>query len=98
MAKAKAKKSKNKTKIKIKKSKVRKPSKSLSKVLHVDRLDKVLLKMAARPYQKILKQIETGKKKLDEDRRMALELGSRILERAKRVRDNLMNVPKSPRR
>ena len=64
--------------------------KRVRKVLSTDAIDKVLLKMAAKPYDKILKQIESGKKRLDQERRTALDLGTKILDKAKKVRDSLM--------
>lgn len=87
-------KSKGKTKLaakplpKVKKSATR-------RAVQVEALDRVLLKMAAQPYDKILKQIEVGKKKLDEERRLALQVGNRILTKAKEVRDSLIRVSRS---
>ena len=57
----------------------------------IDVLDQLLLNLAAKPYDKILKQIESGRKRLDEERRIALEVGSRILSKAKKVRDSLIS-------
>jgi hypothetical protein len=53
-------------------------------------LDQVILDLAAGPYNQILKQIEKSKKKLDQESRVALLLGSRILEKARDVRDQLV--------
>jgi len=62
-----------------------------------DVIDQVLLRLAARPYGKIMKQIEAGRKRLDSERRMALELGSRILSKAKEVRDSLIQRTRAAR-
>ncbi len=62
----------------------------MSAKVRADLVDQVLLKLANPPYLKILKQIENGKKRLNEERRLALELGSRILNKAKEVRDTLI--------
>ncbi len=64
-------------------------------MLQIDSLDQILLNMAAKPYDQILKRIEASKKRLNEERRLALKLGTRILNKAKRVRDSLMNPAKS---
>lgn len=61
-----------------------------SKVSKVDALDQLLLKMTAKPYNQILKQIKIGKRKLSDERKLALQIGTRILEKAKEVRDSLM--------
>lgn len=66
----------------------------IRKVVQIDALDQVLLNMTAKPYDKILKQIEVGKKRLDEERRLALQLGIRILNKAKKVRDSLIHSAK----
>lgn len=91
---AKATRTKKNTSKKIKKSVA---SKRVRKVLQVDVLDKILLEMAKKPYSKIIGQIELGKKRLNEERRLALQLGTRILSKAKKVRDSLMNSAKSSR-
>ncbi len=70
--------------------KVIKAKPTLKKVTKMDALDQLLLKMTAKPYNKFLKQIKIGKKKLSDERKLALQLGTRILEKAKEVRDSLM--------
>jgi len=60
-------------------------------------IDQVLLRLAARPYNKIMKQIESGRKRLNDERRIALELGTRILEKAKEVRDSLIQRTRATR-
>ena len=54
-------------------------------------LDDLILDLASVPYTKILKQIEVGKKRINEERRVALLLGNRILDRAKEVRDQIVS-------
>lgn len=63
-----------------------------------DILDKILLAMRQRPYSKLLTQIEVGKKRLSEERKLALELGLRVLSKAREVRDSIMSSSKSTRR
>jgi hypothetical protein len=65
--------------------------------LRAEVIDQVILSLAARPYSKIMKQIEIGKKRLNDERRMALELGSRILSKAKEVRDSLIQRTRAAR-
>jgi hypothetical protein len=72
-------------------SRVAKLNKRVRKLVHVEALDQILLAMAAKPYDQILKKIELGKKRLNEERRIALQLGTRILNRAKKVRDSLIS-------
>jgi hypothetical protein len=89
---------KPKTKKKSAAKRIKKTAKKrLSRVLQMDAVDRLLLKMAAKPYAKILDQIESGKKRLDEERQVAYQLGSRILTKAKSVRDSLIGVAKSRR-
>lgn len=67
------------------------------KVEQTDSLDRILLRLSAKPYNEMLKKIESGKKRLDQERRVALELGSRILLKAQKVRDSIMSSTKKPR-
>lgn len=76
---------------KVVKAKVAKARKLQNKVVRMDALDQLLLKITAKPYNKILKQIKLGKQKLSDERKLALQLGSRILKKAKEVRDSLMS-------
>lgn len=92
----KANKGKNAKRLRIK-TKAKGAKRRQRRVLRVDALDQILLRMAAKPYEKILKKIEVGKKRISDERRMALLLGSRILNKAKKVRDSLIRASK-PRR
>jgi len=67
----------------------------IKKVVQIDALDQILLNMAQKPYDKILKQIEMGKQRINEERRLALKLGMRILNKAKKVRDSLISPSKN---
>ncbi|OFZ18644.1 MAG: hypothetical protein A2Z20_04730 [Bdellovibrionales bacterium RBG_16_40_8] len=68
---------------------------SIRKVVRIDALDRVLLSMAAKPYDKILQKIKLGKKRLNDERGLALQIGNRILDKAKKVRDSLINTNKN---
>jgi hypothetical protein len=89
-------KAKTKAKTKIlaaksaKKKSSKKPSQTQLVVAKLEALDKILLKLAPGPYTQVLKQIETGKRRIGEERKLALEIGARILEKAKEVRDSLI--------
>ncbi len=54
-----------------------------------EKLDKMLLKLAPGPYTQILKQIQTSKRRINEERQLALQLGERILAKAKEVRASI---------
>ncbi len=71
----------------MKKKVARSFSKKIQDSMH---LDQMILDLAAGPYKQILKQIEKSKIKLDQESRVALLLGSRILEKARLVRDQLV--------
>lgn len=63
-----------------------------------EKLDKILLKLAPGPYNQVLKQIQSGKRRIDEERQLALQLGGRILEKVKEVRSSLPLARKRPPR
>jgi hypothetical protein len=92
-------KGKNKTRSKLKSASksVSKSVKSMTKILKIEAIDQKLLQMASSKYNKILSQIESGKKRINDERRIALQIGSRILSKAKQVRDSLMTSPKTRR-
>ena len=76
------------------KTKVKKRSAKISVLTaqakkRTEKLDQMLLKLAPGPYGKILKQIQSSKRRIDEERRLALQLGDRILKKVKEVRDSL---------
>lgn len=73
-------------------------SKKMMSYSKMDSLDQLLLKVTATPYNKILAQIKIGKKKLSDERKLALRLGTRILAKAKEVRDSLMSSSSKNRR
>lgn len=53
-------------------------------------VDRSLLEIAADQYSKLLRQLARQRKRLDKDRQTALEVGERILERAKEVSASLV--------
>jgi hypothetical protein len=53
-------------------------------------LDRSLLQIAADQYSRLLQEVERRRKRLDKDRKAALEMGERILERAKAVSASLV--------
>lgn len=53
-------------------------------------VDRSLLEIAADQYSKLLRQLARQRKRLDKDRQTALEVGERILERAKAVSASLV--------
>lgn len=53
-------------------------------------IDQILLKLVPHPYSKLLKSIKSGRKRMSEESQLAYELGSRILNKAKDVRDTLI--------
>lgn len=59
-----------------------------AKALQLDNLDKLLLKLT--PYEKVRANLKLGQKRLEEERRFALQLGSQILDKAKDVRAQLV--------
>ena len=67
----------------------------IRRVVKIEALDQVLLGMAANRYEKILQQIQLGKKRFNDDRKLALQIGNRILDKAKKVRDSLMGPNKN---
>ncbi|MCB0349658.1 MAG: hypothetical protein KDD38_00650 [Bdellovibrionales bacterium] len=66
------------------------------KITRIEALDQMLLKLAAKPYDKIIKQIKSSRKRLNEERRLALQVGGQILNKAKKVRDSLISTSKKP--
>jgi hypothetical protein len=95
-----AKSSKNKTG--DKKSRTSKSTKKKSVIVKIEMIDKLLLKLGKNPYANLISTIEKGtregKKRLNAERRLALKLGQRILLKAKKVRDSLMESAKSSRK
>jgi hypothetical protein len=59
-----------------------------AKTLQLENLDKLLLKLT--PYEKVRANLKRGQKRLEEERRFALQLGSQILDKAKDVREQLV--------
>jgi hypothetical protein len=59
-----------------------------AKALQLESLDKLLLKLT--PYEKVRANLKLGQKRLEEERRFALQLGSQILNKAKDVREQLV--------
>ncbi len=86
------------------KRKKQKPKKTKMSVIaanakkRAEKLDKILLKLAPGPYNQILKQIQSGKRRIDEERQLALQLGGRILEKVNEVRSSLPLSRKRPPR
>jgi len=66
--------------------------KLLPKALRLEQLDRLLLKLAPVPYEKLRGQIILGKNRINEERKLALTLGTRILNKAKDVRGQLMKA------
>jgi hypothetical protein len=91
----------SKKRIQIRKSKqtakrpVKRAGKRVRRITQIDALDTILLRMASEPYDRILKQIEVGKKRINDERRLALQLGQRILAKARKVRDSIISQPKA---
>jgi hypothetical protein len=79
------------------KSAVKAKKKPVVTPLKAERADQALLNLANKPYAKLLKQIKKGKALLKEERRLAVDMGLRILTKAKAVRDSLMQRSRSPR-
>lgn len=67
----------------------------IRKLMRIETIDQILLSMAAKPYDKILKQIQSGKKRINDERKLALQMGTKILNRAKKVRDSLISSKNS---
>jgi hypothetical protein len=68
-----------------------------SAIVKTDVVDQMILKLAGPPVKKILNQFKIGKKRLSDDRRLAIELGTRILEKAKLVRDSIIQRTRAAR-
>ncbi len=77
------------TKRKVKKRSAKISTLTAEAKRRAEKVDKILLKLAPGPYGKILKQIQSGRRRIDEERRLALQLGGRILEKVREVRDSL---------
>ncbi len=78
-------------KLRLKANSVKRKRGKIRRVLQIGVLDKELLAITTKPYEDMLDKLTEGKRILDADRKLIVDIGRKILQRAKDVRQSLLN-------